>query len=498
MKLGIDLGTTNTLASYLNDNNTPELIPDPRFEDIYITPSSIHVAGNTYLVGEALERVAIANSQLQVTRNAKLSMGKATQLFKDTNGKNWKAELVAAAILKKMKQDAEVAKSTVFDSALIAIPANFDSAQRMATQAAASMAGFKQIDLVEEPVAAAASYCFNSDKTEQTIFVYDLGGGTFDATVIHSSSDGLYTLSTIGSVSIGGKFFDELIIDELKNLYKAKFQTLKLSNGAIAQFRKFAEYVKTTLTPKENTFVSRSLLVDGNVMDVCFTYTHLNKLIHSHLKETMNLSEQCVKEAGLSWDQIDTILLVGGSSQLPAVKASLSKLSNKNVRELELYQPHEAIAYGAAILANEAHTESGAVIKLKQSIASNNLGLRTLNPKTGQSEVEVLIERNTPLPKTVTKTFYTNRIQQENMAIELLQAKQVDDEFESLGNFNVGPFENDQEHMPIEIEITYGRDGVVRVRAFGLASGKAVVGVVKQGGSINVSSLDFLSDLNCV
>lgn len=464
-RLGIDLGTTNTLAAYVNNNNTPELIPDPRFSDVYITPSVVHISANSCVAGESLERILAANNQLSVTRNIKLEMGSDSSIFTHSDQSQWTPEAISGLLLKKIKKDAELKLGAQISEALVAIPANFDSSQRLATQAAAKMAGFSKIELVEEPVAAAASFCFNSDQKEQTIFVYDLGGGTFDATVIHSSADGLYTLSTIGAKQIGGKYFDELIVNELIDLYKATFGTSRLSTGALEVLRQFAENAKAKLSTKTKPTIEQSLLVDGNVLDVRFTYQHLSKLVYPLLDETMELSHKCVQDAGLTWQQIDSILLVGGSSQLQAVTDKLHKLTGKDKESLILYQPHEAIAFGAAILANGAHSESGQQFELKQQIASNHLGLRTFNPETKEPDIEFLIERNTPLPASISKTFYTNRKHQEKMSIELLQAKQGKGDAERLGVFSFGPFAKEKENVPVDFEVTYGRDGIVSVKA---------------------------------
>ncbi|TQV74788.1 Hsp70 family protein [Aliikangiella marina] len=497
-RLGIDLGTTNTLAAYVNNNNTPELIPDPRFSDVYITPSVVHVSANACVAGESLERILAANNQLSVTRNIKLSMGQDRSVFTHTDQSNWTPEAISSLLLKKVKKDAELKLGTQISEALVAIPANFDSSQRLATQAASKMAGFSKVELVEEPVAAAASYCFSSDQKEQTIFVYDLGGGTFDATVIHSSADGLYTLSTIGSKTIGGKYFDELIVNELIQLYKATFGTSRFSTGALEVLRQFAEESKAKLSTRKMPTIRQSLLIDGNVLDVCFTYQHLSKLVYPLLDQTMELSHKCVQDAGLNWQQIDSILLVGGSSQLQAVTDKLHKLTGKDKESLILYQPHEAIAFGAAILANGAHSESGQQFELKQQIASNYLGLSTYNPETKETDIEFLIERNTPLPTTVSKTFYTNRRHQEKMSIELLQAKQGKEDAERLGVFSFGPFANEQDNVPIDFEITYGRDGIIKVEAIEKEKQVKLSGIAnvennkKLDTELNIESIGFI------
>lgn len=464
MKIGIDLGTTNSLVAFVNDHNNPELIPDPLFSDIYIIPSVVHVTEGAAVIGEHLERLVKANPQLKAARSVKLIIGNQKPIF-HSNNEAWTAEKISALILKKVKQNAEIKLGETIDEALIAIPANFDSNERVATQIAATMAGFKVTELVEEPVAAAASYCLNSNSRVQTLFVYDLGGGTFDATVIHVSEDGLYALSTIGSKEIGGKFFDDLIVKELKTLYFSLVGNKKLSTGAIDTFEKYALEIKQTLDPVKCNSLHKSLLIDGYVMDVIFTYQELSQLIYPLLDRSLALSEKCINDAGLNWDQIDTVILVGGSSLLPAVRNKLADLTSKDKDSIAIFQPQEAIAYGAAILGDELVSENGNKICLKQQIASTNLGIAIYNPKTSQMEMEVLIERNTPLPKTVHKTFYTNQKNQKELVIQLVQSKIGVDEFEKLGNFSIGPIENESENESVDITITLNKEAIIKCSA---------------------------------
>jgi len=499
-QLGVDLGTTFSLAAFVGPGHPVELVGDAKFHGQVSTPSVVHVEGEHAVVGHLLERIVRANPALPVTRHAKLNIGDDTPLFVDDKARPWLPESISSLILKKLFQDATVKVPGTISGTAIGVPANFDSRQRLATRRAGVLSGLPNVQLVEEPVAAAACYAHLNGAEDQTLFVYDLGGGTFDATVVHSSGDGVYALSTLGSNHIGGRFFDDEVVADLQRAYQAQTGIQTLSVAAREVLRGVAIEAKSSLNMQNNYRLQKSLVVDGNVLDLCFTYHHLSRLIYPMLNDTVRLSEQCIREAGLAWDQIDVVILTGGSSLLPAVREKIAAASGKRAERIVCYQPHQAVAYGAALLAgSEGGSEVGSGLKLMQRISSYNLGIRTLNPATGEAEVAFLIGRNTPLPKTVKQTFYTSRKQQPEITVELVQSKAGSEDARALGKFSFGHINNDVKNAPIEIEITYGADGIVNVVATDPTTQVTVNRVISEEfGSVHsgdASASDFVQKL---
>ena len=457
--LGIDLGTTFSLAAFLNDRNVPELIPDARYHEEFITPSVIHVEGNHVLVGHTAERVLHARPNLPVTRHAKLAMGTDDVLFEDRKGQSWLPQSISSAILKKLRHDATVRLGHEPDSATIAVPANFTSRQRLATRIAGLQAGFETVDLIDEPVAAAAAYGLQNPGSDQTIFVFDLGGGTFDATVIHNASDGIHVLSTAGSKQIGGKFFDEAIAQDLETHYQEVTGKQQLSPATKETFRKFAIEAKCNLSMAKQYRLHKDLLLDQEVHSMLYTYHHLSRVLYPMLQKTIDLSEQCIKEAGLEWSQIDKVLLTGGSSQLPAVTEKLMQASGLSTESFSIFQPSDAIAFGAALVGNSDKNES---YQLKQQISAYELGILTVNPETGMKAVEVLMPRNCSLPFSCKRRFYYLSDKEDFLDVFLVQRREESDDSEQNLHFRV--LRNQNSDSSVEFTILCNRDGLVEIR----------------------------------
>lgn len=475
LNLGIDLGTTYSLAAFVNDLGVPTLFPDRYDANEFRTPSVVHVGGDGVLVGRSIEDVLEDEPGLPHARFFKLNMGEEQEILRDHLDRGWWAPALSALVLRKLLVDVEAFANESVSGALITVPAHFNDAQRRATRIAGQLAGLPNVKLMDEPVAAATYYGFDQKGGEQTLFVYDLGGGTFDATVLQASTDGLFALATAGNNRIGGKWIDDLIVEYVSAEFERQYGTRPTDAASRQQLRRFAEAAKLQLSRPGKNRVSKTLLVGGKTLDFVLTQDHFDGLINQLIDETLEVSKQVLDKAGLDWSMIDRILLTGGSSLLPMVTRKLALASGKSADSLVCRQPHQAVAYGAALLANQMFGQQSGDAKL-QRICAHDLGIRAVDPKTRKPTVKVMIARNTPVPASARTTFYTTRDDQTRMIIEAVQVHgDGEHRYEhSLGFFEFGPIEQPRRNYPVELELGYDLDGLVTIRAYDPSSGREI------------------------
>lgn len=463
MYLGIDLGTTYSLVAYMNDHGQPTLFPDFHNANEFRTPSIVHIGEEGCFVGSPVEEMLDDEPDLPISHFFKLEMGKQQAVFTDHRSREWWPQAMSALVLKKLMQDVEAFAHDEVAGALITVPANFNDAQRRATREAAQLAGIQRVKLLDEPVAAATFYGFNHKGGEQTLFVYDLGGGTFDATVLQVGPTGLYSLATEGSNQHGGKRVDELIMGFILEEFRRQHGFTPDDETSLMSLRRFSHQAKLTLVKPGKSRINKTLVLAGKTIDFILTRERFDQLIDEVVNETLAVCQRCIEAAGLEWSFIDKVMLVGGSALLPMVADKLSRASGRPKDQLVCKQPHQAVAYGAAILAVQQF-EGGAGKKL-QSICAYDLGIR-VRGATGQPEVNVLVSQNSPVPAAATTTFYTNRADQTRLIIEAVQQRATEQgrEESSLGFFAF-TIENPRANYPVEIELAYDLDGCVVITA---------------------------------
>lgn len=492
LKVGIDLGTTFSAVAVINDQGIPALVPDIESGDEFLTPSAVHVGEDGCLVGSTLEAILADEPGLPHARFFKLNMGESRGVFRDHLGRDWWAPALSALVLRKLVNDVEAFMNESVEAAVITVPANFSDAERRATRDAAVLAGIPRVKLMEEPVAAARYYGFDEPECDRTCFVYDLGGGTFDATVIQSADSGLYALATGGSNRLGGKWIDDVVINDVLDEFERRHGDRPTDPASLQQVRRFAVDAKLQLSQPGRNRVSKTLLVGGRTLDFVLTQDHFNSLSERLIDETLAVCETVLQKKGLDWEMVDTLLLTGGSSLLPMVARKLAVASGRPIEAIGLRQPHQAVAYGAALLAEQLFADTKASAHLQQ-ICSHDLGIRAIDPDTRQPAVRTLIARNTPVPASQRLTFYTTRADQARMIVEVVQvhgegAARTEN---SLGHFAFGPIETPRKNYPIEIELGYDVDGMVSARAFDPASGKEIRQIMEQhGGAMPAELLD--------
>ncbi len=456
--VGIDLGTTNSVVSVL-EGGDPVVIANA--EGSRTTPSVVAFAKDgEVLVGEVAKRQAITNPGRTI-RSVKRHMG--TSWSQDVDGKDYTAQEISARTLQKLKRDAEAYPGTTVDQAVITVPAYFDDAQRTATKEAGQIAGLEVLRIINEPTAAALAYGLDKDESEQTILVFDLGGGTFDVSVLEIG-DGVFEVkATHGDTNLGGDDWDDAVIEWLVTSFRND-HGVDLSADAMAaqRLKEAAEKAKIELSQVQQTQINLPFVTatDSGPLHLDYTLTRakFHELTTDLLARCRAPFEQAVKDAGLSKGEVDHVILVGGSTRMPAVvdlaKEIAGRDPSKNVN------PDEVVAIGAAVQAGVLVGEVKDVLLL--DVTPLSLGIET---KGGV--MTRLIDRNTTIPIQRSEVFTTAEDGQPSVEIHVLQGEREMSQFnKTLGKFQLVELPPAPRGTP-QIEVTFDIDanGIVHVSA---------------------------------
>ena len=463
--IGIDLGTTNSCVAFMEGD---EAVVIPNAEGGRTTPSVVGFSKNgERLVGEAAKRQAITNPEKTII-SIKRHMGSDHKVKID--GKDYTPQEISAMILQKLKADAEAYLGEKVTQAVITVPAYFNDSQRQATKDAGRIAGLEVLRIINEPTAAALAY--GLDKADdQTILVFDLGGGTFDVSILELG-DGLFEVkATSGNNKLGGDDFDQAIIDYLVEEFK-KEHGIDLTGDKMAmqRLKDAAEKAKKDLSGVLSTTISLPFLSADETgpkhLEVTLTRAKFNELSAHLVEKTMEPTRQALRDAGLEPSQIDKVILVGGSTRIPAVQEAIKNLIGKEPSKG--VNPDEVVAMGAAIQAGVLSGEVKDVVLL--DVTPLSLGIETLG-----GVFTKLIERNTTIPTEKTQMFSTAADNQTVVEIHVLQGERpMAKDNKSLGRFHLHGIPPAPRGVP-QIEVTFKIDanGIVNVSAKDKATGKS-------------------------
>ena len=480
--VGIDLGTTNSLISYVNAYGQPTLCPDTSDASQFSTPSVVYIGPEGTLVGRPAEMLLDDAPELPVVRFVKGKLADHAWQHLDHKGRPWSAEGLSALILRKLMGDADLAVNEDIGVAMVAVPAQFNDDQRKATLHAARLAGIHNARLIDEPVAAATFYGVAEGGGDRTLLVYDFGGGTFDVTVLQTGPSGLYVLATDGIAALGGRDIDEQIMAIADDDFRRAHGRSALDEaGTALRLRRLAEQAKLALGQSRDHQFRQSLLLRGVPFEFCVTRSQFDRICAEAVARSIEACARCLRASGLGWRDVDRIVLTGGSSLLAQVTRALLEASGKKPSDLVLRQPHQAVAYGAAAIASRLGSGKGAA-EVRQ-VAGFDLCMRVWDPRRNAPGLEVLVPRNSPLPATYSRTFYTNRDGQTRVIFELVQRRGDPCVEASLGHHAFGPLADTRRNRPIEVTVKLDSEGMLRVEAIDPASGQRIAHSVDREGT---------------
>lgn len=479
--IGIDLGTTNSCVAVL-EGGEPKVIPNP--EGNRTTPSVVAFKNGERQVGEVAKRQSITNPN--TIMSVKRHMG--TDYKVEVEGKEYSPQEVSAIILQHLKGYAEEYLGETVTKAVITVPAYFNDAERQATKDAGKIAGLEVERIINEPTAAALAYGLDKMDEDQTILVYDLGGGTFDVSVLELG-DGVFEVrSTAGDNRLGGDDFDQVIIDYLVAEFK-KENGIDLSKDkmALQRLKDAAEKAKKDLSGVTNTQISLPFITAGEAgplhLEVSMSRAKFDDLTAGLVERTMGPVRQALQDAGISASELDKVILVGGSTRIPAVQDAIKKETGKDPHKG--VNPDEVVALGAAIQGGVLTGDVKDVVLL--DVTPLSLGIETMG-----SVFTKLIERNTTIPTSKSQVFSTAADNQTAVDIHVLQGERpMASDNKTLGRFQLTDIPPAPRGVPqIEVSFDIDKNGIVNVRAKDLGTNKEQAITIKSSSGLSEDEIN--------
>ncbi len=482
--IGIDLGTTNSCVAVM-EGGKPTVVANT--EGARTTPSIVaFTKTGERLVGEPAKRQAVTNAEKTIS-SIKRHMG--TDYKVNIDGKNYSPQEISAMILQKLKADAENYLGEKVTEAVITVPAYFNDAQRQATKDAGKIAGLDVKRIINEPTAAALAYGLDNEK-EQKIMVYDLGGGTFDVSIIEIGDGVIEVLATAGDNHLGGDDFDQKVTDWMISEFKKQYG-VDLGNDkmALQRLKEAAEKAKKELSASTTTNINLpfiSMNADGPLhFDMNLTRAKFDELTHDLVERTANPVQAALRDAGISPSELGKVLLVGGSTRIPAVQDKVKQLTGHEPSKT--LNPDECVAIGASIQGGKLAGDAGAGDILLLDVTPLSLSIETMGGIATR-----LIERNTTIPTKKSQIFSTAADNQTAVDIHVVQGeRQFARDNKSLGQFRLDGIPPARRGVP-QIEVTFDIDanGIVNVSAKDLGTGKEQHITITSGSNMSDADID--------
>ncbi|MBO8434504.1 MAG: molecular chaperone DnaK [Tyzzerella sp.] len=482
--IGIDLGTTNSCVAVM-EGGQPVVIVNS--DGGRTTPSVVGFAkSGERLIGETAKRQAITNPDNTIS-SIKRHMGDHYTV--DVDGKSYSPQEISAMILQKLKADAESYLGETVSEAVITVPAYFNDAQRQATKDAGKIAGLDVKRIINEPTAAALAYGLDNEH-EQKIMVYDLGGGTFDVSIIEIGDGVIEVLSTNGDTRLGGDDFDQRVIDYLvAEFKKAEGMDLSSDKMAMQRLKEAAEKAKKELSTVTTTNINLPFITmnqDGpKHLDVTLTRAKFDEITADLVDRTMEPVKTALKDADLQPSDLDKVLLVGGSTRIPAVQEAVKKYTGKE--PFKGINPDECVAIGASIQGGKLAGDAGAGSILLLDVTPLSLGIETLGGVATR-----LIERNTTIPTSKKQVFSTAEDNQTAVDIHVVQGERpLAKDNKTLGQFRLDGIAPARRGVPqIEVSFDIDANGIVNVSAKDLGTGKEQKITITAGSNLSDEEID--------
>jgi len=488
--VGIDLGTTYSVIAYMNKYGKAEIIHNR--EGDRITPSVVLFDGEMPLVGSIAKRSASA-TPLNVIQFVKRQMGDPKVKYRTENGETYIPEEVSAIILKRLKEDAENYLDEPVTDAVITVPAYFNDAQRKATKDAGQIAGLNVLRIINEPTAAALAYGTEKCEKAERVMVYDLGGGTFDITIMDVDTDGISVLATGGDKNLGGFDWDNKLMEYINEEFMKKEGGFDLFDDPVTlqDLRAMSEITKKTLSSRETTkmFVSAG----GVNVSIQVTRETFEELTEFLCKRMVSIMRFVLEDAKLQWKNIDKVIPVGGSTRMKRIAALLEELTGKTP-SAEIH-PDEAVALGAAIQGSLLERDSSStalnqatafpLVKV-QDVNSHSLGVICIDSATDQEVNDIVLLKNTETPAQASGNYMTMHDNQTEIDVRITEGEDTDIAYVDIIGTTTLKFPSYPKGAPLEAIFRYDQDGMVHVDLIDLTTNK----------SLKEMSIDRYANLN--
>lgn len=465
MLIGIDLGTTFSAVATVGSDGKAEIITNRDGERT--TPSVVMFEDGAVVVGEQAKENSVVDPY-SVCQFVKRQMGKKAFSFDVSMNEKYTAEEVSAMILKRLKEDAEAAIGETASGAVITVPAYFDDAQRKATQDAGEIAGLNVLGIINEPTAAAIAYCHGQANTDGNVMVYDLGGGTFDITIMKLSDNlgKVDILATTGNRNLGGFDFDNAIISKVIDEFSSQYGIdLEDDDTACQDLRIKAENAKKALSSRPKASIS--IVSQGKAAKVEITREEFEEMIKGYLDSTRASMEIAMDDANLKWSDISKIILVGGSTRVPAVQKMIKDVTG--IEPSHELNPDEAVAIGAAYYVDSMNSKNtGETAKAEKVIEvtdvnSHSLGVIVHNDNN-EAFASFILNRNTPLPASGEDTYYTHDEGQTQLYLQVVEGEDEDPDYDTIIGTTMLKLTPRPQGSPIGVSMQYDVNGIIHVR----------------------------------